>query len=313
MSARTHRRSTPSSASTARIPFSRWPSRSRRACGDRHESRHVEPCRRRRRACRSGQGSKSERRCRLPTTATPRSGVRRRRGWSHSRRVAATGGGATTAISSRSSRGARLTEAGTPNWWWTTSASWRRTGIRRYRLITESIPPAFAAISPSCCARVASISGGARSSWSTGGSTPSSAAHGRVGCDLPRRRPRVDGDSGLEAGAQVGRPRREHPFIRDARAAGIELAVNLIPDLPSTTYDEAIQGASATSKSWPIASMTSTCCGSRPPARRGWVAIRSASGSYSSNCRVRRGQAQLSINALPVNDPAMTPDEWTEA
>jgi hypothetical protein len=27
---------------------------------------------------------------------------------------------------------------------------------------------------------------------------------------------------------------------------------------------------------------------------------------------VRRGQAQLAINALPVRDPAMTPEEWTE-
>ena len=118
-----------------------------------------------------------------------------------------------------------------------------RTGIRRYRLITESIPPAFTRhFAELLC------ESGLEIGWSS-----FIMVDRRFDADLLQLMAASGCDYlvvGLES--MVTRVlKRVHKsadreenirFIRDARAAGIELAVNLIPDLPSTTYDEAIQG-----------------------------------------------------------------------
>jgi Radical SAM superfamily len=187
-----------------------------------------------------------------------------------------------------------------------------RTGIRRYRLITESIPPAFTRhFAELLCESDLEIG------WSS-----FIMVDRRFDADLLQLMAASGCDYlvvGLESmvtrvlkHVHKSADREENVrFVRDARAAGIDLAVNLIPDLPSTTRDEAMQGLrdlEALADCFNDVHVlrfetTRSSRVGRDPERFGLVPLERP---------VRRGQAQLTINALPVNDPAMTPDEWTE-
>lgn len=185
-----------------------------------------------------------------------------------------------------------------------------RTGVRRYRLITESIPPQF-----SRRFAQALIDADLGIAWSSfvmvdrRFDTETLALMAASGCDQLV--------VGLESmvtrvlrHVHKSADREENiRFLRDASAAGIELAVNLIPDLPSTTLDEAMAGLAdleqladcfADVDVLRFETTRSSRVG-RDPGAFGLVPI---------GAPKRRGQAQLAINALAVDDPAMTAEEW---
>jgi hypothetical protein len=97
-------------------------------------------------------------------------------------------------------------------------------------------------------------------------------------------------------------------FITDAKACGLDLKLNLIPDLPSTTYQEAMDTLELVEKqqdcfiyvsSFPFEATRSSNIG-RSPEAFGLRVIDSDSTS---------GQAQFTLNHLEVFDPAMNAQE----
>ncbi len=97
-------------------------------------------------------------------------------------------------------------------------------------------------------------------------------------------------------------------FLLDAKASGLDLKVNLIPNLPSTTYEEAIDSLEAFRELqhcfsyvsyFPFEATRSSGIG-RQPERFGLLRVDSDSAT---------GQAQFTLNHLEVSDPATTTDE----
>ncbi|WP_031076068.1 B12-binding domain-containing radical SAM protein [Streptomyces sp. NRRL S-118] len=97
-------------------------------------------------------------------------------------------------------------------------------------------------------------------------------------------------------------------FLREAHAAGVKLVVNLIPDLPSTTYEEALQaladveGLAHCMQSvsvFPFEATRSSRVG-RDPEAFGLVVTAPQEGNW---------QSQYALNHLPNTDPAMTPEQ----
>ena len=97
-------------------------------------------------------------------------------------------------------------------------------------------------------------------------------------------------------------------FILNARASGLDLKVNLIPNLPSTTYQEAMDSLAAFRElqegfiyisSFPFEVTRSSRVG-RQPERFG---LRIVESEYTT------GQSQFTLNHLEVSDLAMTADE----
>ncbi len=97
-------------------------------------------------------------------------------------------------------------------------------------------------------------------------------------------------------------------FLLDARASGLDIKVNLIPDLPSTTYQEAMDSLAAFRELqecfnyvsyFPFEATRSSRIGRQP----GRFGLRSVDSGFTT------GQAQFTLNHLEVFDPAMTVDE----
>jgi hypothetical protein len=96
-------------------------------------------------------------------------------------------------------------------------------------------------------------------------------------------------------------------FLLDARAAGLELEVSLIPNLPSTTYQEAMDSLAAFRElqqcfyvsQFPFEATRASRIGHEPE-RFGLRSVDSGSTT---------GQGQFALNHLEVSDPAMTADE----
>lgn len=97
-------------------------------------------------------------------------------------------------------------------------------------------------------------------------------------------------------------------FLRDARIAGLPLVINMIPDLPTTTYDEALQSLELFRREaegvvhfsvFPFEATKSSAIG-RDPGRFGLVVEGEMSGD---------GQAQYRDNSLRVRDDAMSDDQ----
>ncbi|MFJ9444309.1 B12-binding domain-containing radical SAM protein [Kitasatospora sp. NPDC101235] len=97
-------------------------------------------------------------------------------------------------------------------------------------------------------------------------------------------------------------------FLREARAAGMRLSVNLIPDLPSTTYQEALESLADvealadclhTVSVFPFEPTRSSNIG-RAPDRFGLIPVADISAE---------SQAQYSLNHMSSVDPAMTVEE----
>lgn len=97
-------------------------------------------------------------------------------------------------------------------------------------------------------------------------------------------------------------------FIHNAKDSGLDIKINLIPDLPSTTYQEAMDSLEVFRElqedfiyisSFPFEATRSSLIG-REPERFG---LRRVDSEFTT------GQAQFTLNHLEVFDPAMTADE----
>jgi hypothetical protein len=191
-----------------------------------------------------------------------------------------------------------------------------RTGIRRFHFITESIPPAFARkMSELILARQIDIE------WISFAMVD--RRFDRALLELMRRA----GCRYLVIGLETTNTRvlklvhksadREENlrFLRDAGQVGLGLRVNLIPDLPSTTYAEALAAladisqladAIETVNVFPFEATKSSHVG-REPEKFGLVSAPSAARAGRGS-----GQAQYALNHLKSVDPAMTDEERAE-
>ncbi|MEX1009284.1 MAG: B12-binding domain-containing radical SAM protein [Acidimicrobiia bacterium] len=184
-----------------------------------------------------------------------------------------------------------------------------QTGLRRYRVITESIPPAFANhFSQLLCESDLAI-----------GWTSFAMVDRRFDADLLWRMA-ASGCKYLVIGLESmvtrvlqlvhkSADREENfRFLTDARAAGIRMHVNLIPNLPTTTREEALQGLrdlEALADCIDVVKIFDF-----EPTRSSRVGHSPSSFGLTRLERVTRvGQAQLAINTLPAKDPAMTDSE----
>jgi len=97
-------------------------------------------------------------------------------------------------------------------------------------------------------------------------------------------------------------------FILNAKASGLDLKINLIPNLPTTTYQEAMESLAMIQRfekyftyvsSFPFEATRSSGIGKEP----GYFGL----GVLESESTT--GQAQFTMNHLEVSDPAMTASE----
>ncbi|MGW4499116.1 B12-binding domain-containing radical SAM protein [Micromonospora sp. NPDC004336] len=185
----------------------------------------------------------------------------------------------------------------------------QRFGVRRFNIVTESIPPAFAR-------RISELMiernlGYTWNSFAMVDRRFDRELLGRMvqaGCEylvigLETTVTRV-----LRLVHKSADRDENFRFLRDARDAGMRLKVNLIPDLPSTTYAEAMQALDDMRELadclysvsvFPFEATRSSRVG-RDPARFGLL----TDGAGDAT-----GQSQFAMNHLPNVDPAMTPDE----
>jgi hypothetical protein len=100
-------------------------------------------------------------------------------------------------------------------------------------------------------------------------------------------------------------------FLTEAHAAGMRLRINLIPDLPSTTYEEALSCLDDMEQLahcvesisvFPFEATRSSNVG-RSPEKFGLLPLAESDVA---------GQAQYALNHLHNSDPAMTPDQRRE-
>ena len=186
------------------------------------------------------------------------------------------------------------------------------TGIRRYRFITESIPPAFARRMSQLL-----IDRDVKISWNS-----FAMVDRRFDKDLLQLM--VDaGCEFLTIGLETTNTRilklvhksadrdENLRFLRESKDAGMKLTINLIPDLPSTTYGEAMATLHEISELadcidrvnvFPFEATRSSNVG-RHPERFGLIQSDRAPAS---------GQAQFGLNHYGSFDPAMTAEERSE-
>lgn len=185
-------------------------------------------------------------------------------------------------------------------------------GVNRFSIVTESIPPAFARRMSQCF-----LDRGLKVTWSSFAM-------------VDRRFDRELFNLMVQAGCEFlvigletmitrvlklvhkSADREENiRFLQEARQAGIRLRVNLIPDLPSTTYAEAktaladieqLADCLESVSVFPFEATRSSKVG-RSPEQFGLVAL---AGSDAV------GQSQFALNHLHNSDPAMTPEERRE-
>lgn len=187
-----------------------------------------------------------------------------------------------------------------------------RTSVRRFRVITESIPPAFArALSERLRSEALTVQWSSFIMVDRRFDRALLQCMAASGCDmlvvgLESMVTRV-----LELVHKAADREQNIRFLTDASAAGIQLHVNLIPDLPSTTREEALEGLAdlervagciAEANVIPFEPTRSSRVG-RSPAQFGLI---------PAEAPVHSGHAQFALNTLPVSDPAMTAEERAE-
>lgn len=186
----------------------------------------------------------------------------------------------------------------------------RDYGAKRFSLITEALPPAYARRLSDVL-----IDGGMDVRWSSFVMVHHHFDQGlfrrlaESGCErlivgLETMTDRVLALVGKHADAATN-----EAFVNAAGAAGIPLTINLIPDLPSTTAQEAMEALNRlkdladkidTISIFPFEATRSSAIG-RDPLQYGLVP-----GGKTAN------QAQYASNRLEWSDPAMTPMERAE-
>jgi len=187
-----------------------------------------------------------------------------------------------------------------------------QTGIRRYRVITESVPPAFARrFSELLCADRLDVRWSSFIMVDRRFDRDLLKLMASSGCDLLVVGLESMVTRALKLVHKSADREQNVRFLNDAREVGIHLYVNLIPDLPSTTRDEALAGLRDLEQVAdcmgevnviPFEPTRSSRVG-RAPELFGLVSGETAEG---------HAHAQLALNTLPAVDPAMTPAERAE-
>jgi hypothetical protein len=186
-----------------------------------------------------------------------------------------------------------------------------RTGIRRFRFITESIPPAFAR---RACELI--VERGLKVRWSSFAMVDRRfdrdllALMVEAGCDFLVIGLETTNTRVLQLVHKSADREENLRFLRDAREVGMRLTINLIPDLPTTTYDEAMSSLADVEmladcieqiSIFPFEPTRSSNVG-RHPERFGLVPAG----------RQGAGMTQYALNHLDSVDPAMTDEERAE-
>lgn len=182
-------------------------------------------------------------------------------------------------------------------------------GVRRFVIITESIPPAFARrMSELILAR------GLTMKWSSFAMVEKRfdadlmSLMARAGCDYLVVGLETMIDRILKKVHKSATRQDNIRFLQDAKTSGLRLRINLIPDLPSTTYREAIESLNIlqgfrdclwTVSVFPFEATSSSAIG-RAPAEYGLRVLSKFEG---------KGQAQFALNHMDVEDPGMTESE----
>ncbi|MET7426137.1 radical SAM protein [Dactylosporangium sp. NPDC005555] len=183
-------------------------------------------------------------------------------------------------------------------------------GVRYFEFITESIPPAFAR---RLCSAI--VEQGIDISWNSFAMVDrrfdrdTLRAIAESGCDYLVIGMETTNTRVLQLVHKSADREENLRFMRTAQEVGLRLHINLIPDLPSTTYAESmaslddigrIADCVASFSVYPFEATRSSQVG-RTPERFGLLVSSHADGADQ--------QAQFAVNHLRNVDPAMTPDE----
>jgi hypothetical protein len=187
-----------------------------------------------------------------------------------------------------------------------------RHGVRRFAIVTESLPPAFARrMSEEILARGLEVSWNSFAMVDRRFDEQTLRSMAESGCEYLVIGAETMTDRVLALVSKSATGADNEAFFRTAARAGIRLRVNLIPDLPSTSYDEALAALAAFDELrdcfesiavFPFEATRSSEVG-REPARFGLVV---------AGDRPVLGQAQYAGNHLPNLDPAMSAEQRAE-
>lgn len=185
-------------------------------------------------------------------------------------------------------------------------------GVTQFSFITESIPPAFAR---RVCAAI--IEEGLQIRWDSFAMVDRRfdrdllALMVESGCNYLTIGMETTITRVLKLVHKSADREENLRFLRDARDVGLPLVINLIPDLPTTTYEEALSaladvaefGDSLTAVSvYPFEPTRSSNVGRSPE----------LFGLDIDVPTTTTGQAEYALNHLASNDPAMTLEERAE-
>lgn len=185
-------------------------------------------------------------------------------------------------------------------------------GSRRFSLITEAIPPAFAKnFSTVVLERGLKLRWGSFAMVDSRFTRETFELMAQAGCDNLVIGVETMTDRVLQLVEKWANREENIRFLTDASAAGISLYVNLIPDLPTTTYQEAMDSLEVFKNLknclsgvaiFPFEATRSSAIG-RAPEKFGLQTIGTIGPS---------GQAEYANNHLNIIDPAMSADERAE-
>ena len=183
-------------------------------------------------------------------------------------------------------------------------------GARQFELITESIPPAFSRrFSQEVLDRGLDISWSSFAMVDRRFDAETLELMAKAGCSFLVIGMETTNTRVLKLVHKSADREENLRFIRDAHRAGVNLRINLIPDLPSTTLPEALEALDDIAKIadsvesfsiFPFEATRSSEVG-RNPEKFGLVVAENASGLAN--------QAQYALNHLGNIDPAMTDEE----
>jgi hypothetical protein len=185
-------------------------------------------------------------------------------------------------------------------------------GVTRFSFITESIPPAFARK-----VSTALLAEGLDLRWTSFAMVDRRfdrellALMARAGCEFLVVGLETTVTRVLKLVHKSADREENLRFLRDARDVGLPLVVNLIPDLPTTTYEEALQALDDLEEF--ADGMRSVSVFPFEPTRSSNVGrTPEAFGLDVGAAATTTGQAQYALNHLGSTDPAMTPQQRAE-
>ncbi|MDQ0797258.1 B12-binding domain-containing radical SAM protein [Streptomyces sp. B1I3] len=186
----------------------------------------------------------------------------------------------------------------------------RSHGARHFELITESIPPAFARrFSQAVIDRGLDIVWNSFAMVDRRFDAELLQLMARAGCEYLVIGMETTNTRVLNLVHKSADREENLRFIREAHSAGMKLRINLIPDLPSTTREEALESLRDVAELadlvdsftvFPFEATRSSEVG-RNPERFGLVIADSGTGTAN--------QAQYALNHLGNIDPAMTDEQ----